>query len=120
MPVSAATVTGVECDAAFFGSRPGSPVRSAKACLKLPVPTPATGWSAAIRSPFETRPARPLVAASRPAFDSSSSRCRTCGVAKPTETRTTASKPEGGGGPPAPDERRERERPRDQRDEAGL
>ena len=37
-PSSAATVTGVVCEAAFFGSLPLSPVRSAYARLNPPAP----------------------------------------------------------------------------------
>ena len=58
-------MTGVECEAAFFGSAPLRPVFSAYARLKLPVPTPRTGWSTAILSPLPTSPARSLVTAFR-------------------------------------------------------
>ena len=59
-PVSAATVTGVSCDAAVFGSLPFRCTRSAYARLKPPTPTPRTGCALAIRIPLATRLALPL------------------------------------------------------------
>ena len=83
MPVSAATVTGVVCEAAAFGSLPASPSRSAYARLKPPMPTPATGWWSAIRIPLPTSAARPLVALFQARRGCARERCRTCGVARP-------------------------------------
>ena len=60
-PVSTSTVTGVVWEAGVR-SLPGASKRSSYAEVKLPTPTPMTGWSAAIRSPSSrdrTAPASP-------------------------------------------------------------
>ena len=80
-PVSAATVTGVSCDAAVFGSLPFSfgNTRSAYARLKPPTPTPRTGCAFAIRIPLATRLARPLEALFSPLVVWCCSERRICG-----------------------------------------
>ena len=90
IPLSAATVTGVLCDAAFFGSFPLRRVSSPYECLNPPTPTPNTGFCLAILIPFETSPARPLVEASRPEPEFFNSALRTCGLATLTARKTTA------------------------------
>ena len=49
------------CEAAAFGSLPFNPASSAYACLKPPIPTPATGWCTAMCAPRRTRVPRPPV-----------------------------------------------------------
>ena len=80
-PVSAATVTGVVCDAAFFGSLPLNLTRSAYARLNPPAPTPVSGWCTAMRIPLATRLERPLVTSFRPCDVWCCSDRRTCGCA---------------------------------------
>ena len=93
MPVSAATVTAVLCEAAFFGSFPLNPTRSAYARLNPPIPTPWTGWCNAILIPCVTSFARPLDALFRPEPDSRSSEWRMCGVPSATAAITAAATP---------------------------
>ena len=61
MPVSAATVTGVVCEAAFFADRPTSAWRAAYDFVKPPIPTPPSGWCSVSR---RTWPGRSGTAAS--------------------------------------------------------
>ena len=91
-PSSAATVTGVVCDAAAFGSLPRRCARSLYARRNPPTPTPITGWWIATLTPFETSVERPLVTCDRDA------RWRTAGettIAAITTTipATTRSRP---------------------------
>ena len=84
MPSSAATVTGVVCDATRFGSRPGIPRRRAYSREKPPAPTPSTGWSSVIRKPWPTRFARPEVTLLTPERDFPTISSRICGTASRT------------------------------------
>ena len=119
-PVSAATVTGVLCDAAAFGSLPFRPARSAYARLKPATPTPTAGWSTAMSTPREISEARPLVASFQPLLVCSSSVWRTCGAENPSASATAAVSAIASERAPAPDERRRDQRPHDQRREARL
>ena len=91
IPPSAATVTGIVCEATRFGSLPGIPSRRAYSCEKPPAPTPASGWSSVIRIPWPTRFARPEVIRLAPERDLPTSSCRTCGTASSTTAVTPAS-----------------------------
>ncbi len=84
MPPSAATVTGIVCDATRFGSLPGIPRRRAYSCENPPAPTPISGWSAVMRRPWPTRFARPDVIRLTPDLDLPTSSWRTCGTARST------------------------------------
>ncbi len=91
IPCSAATVTGVVCDATRFGSFPLIPRRCAYSRENPPAPTPATGWSSAIRIPWPTRFARPDVIRFTPERDFPTMSWRTCGTASTTAHVTAPS-----------------------------
>ena len=90
MPVSAATVIGVSCEAPALDSFERRCACFAYACLKAPTPTPTAGWWTAILTPFVTSFERPLVTRFTPPFVRWRRAWRTFGAAAAAIRNTTA------------------------------
>src|SRR5205814_4375064 len=86
-PSSAATVTGVLCEALCFGFLPSL---FEYACSKPPRPTPCDGCALAILIPTAIRVARPLVAWLRPDVVWRRSACITFGWVTAIPAATTS------------------------------
>ena len=120
-PSSAATVTGVLCDARLLRLLPAQaravgvrPLEAADARRRR------AGWSSAIFAPSVISPKRPLVARFRPFSEASKIEWRTLGAAIPADEQHDAGQSDSRRRPPAPDEGRGGQRPGHQRGEARL
>ena len=111
---------GVVCDATRLGSRPGMPSRRAYSREKPPTPTPCTGLSRAMRTPWPTRFARPEVIRLNSERDWPTSSSRICGTARITASVTAPSADERQRRLPAPRDGDRDDDSRCERDEARL